>query len=222
MSVSRRALRITAPVRPNVRLDDLDTARAEDLSPAAYIDYVRLSGVDLTGRALDGVVVQDSDWDGVELSDATLREARFGDCRLTGLSATTLRFAKGELRHCEVGRSRFGFADLARAHLRTVRFEGCRFGFLDLSGATVADVVFEDCALDELELSGATAARVAFPGSRVESLALGLESARDLDLRGAEIGTLKGFRSLRGTVLDGAQVVQFAEVLARRLGAHVG
>lgn len=75
--------------------------------------------------------------------------------------------------------------------------------------------------LGTLDLTGATVRRLAFAGSRVEVVDVGVAVAEHLDLRGSQVATLNGIRTLAGVVLDEDQARWSAPLLAARLEALV-
>jgi uncharacterized protein YjbI with pentapeptide repeats len=214
-------LKITPPRTPTLNLIDLDVITASAVRPDTLIDYATLVGADLAGRDLYELRVQDCEWDYVDLSEAQLVNARISDTRFQNLTATTLRAPKAEFRNAEFLSSRIGAADLASAQFRNVAFTGCKLGYVNLRDAKIVDVRFDDCAIDELDLAGATLERVAFGTSQARTISINFESAKDFDLRTLAVEKLENIRSLRGVIIDDAQLMQFAATFAERLDAHV-
>jgi uncharacterized protein YjbI with pentapeptide repeats len=110
---------------------------------------------------------------------------------------------------------------LASAQLRSVLFNGCKLGYVNLRHANLVDVRFEECMIDELDLGSATVERVAFDTSQIGTISINVESAKDFDLRTLAVEKLDNIRSLRGVIIDEAQLRQFAATFARQLGTRI-
>jgi uncharacterized protein YjbI with pentapeptide repeats len=117
---------------------DVDWANAR--APRTTVTRVELRAARLTGA---------------ELAEATLRDARFFECRLD-------------------------MVGLRLARLERVVFRDCRMEEADLYGARLKDVLFERCTLREATLSGATLERCELRGCDLTGLrgAEALASAR--------------------------------------------
>jgi uncharacterized protein YjbI with pentapeptide repeats len=219
--MAKRTQQVAPPRLPALDLDELTPIGPDEVRPGRYLDYARLSGASLVDNDLAEIVVQESEWHDVDLSGVSLPDARFADTRLVDVTAASLDAPQAEFRNCEITGSRLGSLDLRNADLRCVRFDQCKLGFLALQRARLADVTFERCVIEDLDLTDATVERVAFAGSQAGALTVATRSARDLDLRGLELTTLRGTGSLNGLVIGEAQLGQFARVFAQQLGIRI-
>ncbi|UUV30982.1 pentapeptide repeat-containing protein [Amycolatopsis roodepoortensis] len=205
--------------RPSVERDDLES------EPAVFrgdfdFDSVRLDGGDQSGvrgggeiarsvvsdvslanSRLDRLTLSDVTFEGVDLSNAAIRElsARRVEilrCRAIGLgvaitSATDL--------YVENGRFDYASVTVERAKGPAV-FSGCSFREMVFSG-DLSRLTFVDC-----EFAGTEFAAV---------------SALDCDLRGSRLSDVRGLLTLRGAKITGEQAVSVAGILAAESGLSV-
>ncbi|HEY8589972.1 MAG TPA: pentapeptide repeat-containing protein [Naasia sp.] len=218
---SRRGTDRDEPKIEALRLPELEDADPDAVVADSYREAERLTGADLTGRALQRLVVDSSEWLEVEAGDADLSDSRFADSRLVRFRAPVLRAPGSEWRDVLIEDSRIGSAELREASLRSVRFVRCKLGYVGLRGATLMDVVVEDCIIDEFDLGGAEATRVAFRGSSATTLDVTSSRLRAVDLRGLEMTSLRGLPGLRGARVSGDQLMQLAPLLAAEQGITV-
>jgi uncharacterized protein YjbI with pentapeptide repeats len=178
---------------------------------------------------------------GLELTDVSAPGARFLDC---SLSASVI--AGGDLegstwRGGGLRQVRFVGTQLARSVWHGLELEGCALSGVELFGARLRkvvfrggllqgvnlrqarleDVVFEDCVLRDVDLGAANLQRVSFPGCRIERIDLAGMTARQMDVRGAQLGISRGLDRLRGVVIDHGQLMELAPMLAAELGLEV-
>jgi uncharacterized protein YjbI with pentapeptide repeats len=128
---------------------DLDDAQEPSLELGDLVDAV-VKDADWANQrpprlALKRVEVRQTRLTGAELSEATLTDVVFDDCRL---DLTTFRFAK----------------------LERVVFRDCRMAECDLFEATLTDVLFERCELREATFSGVKVRRVELRGCDLTGL----------------------------------------------------
>ncbi|HYZ55915.1 MAG TPA: pentapeptide repeat-containing protein, partial [Streptosporangiaceae bacterium] len=71
------------------------------------------------------------------------------------------------------------------------------------------------------DFGGATLKRASFPGSRLTRADFSRATLEKVDLRGADLEITAGYSSLRGAVINSAQLMAIAPMLARQLGIDV-
>jgi uncharacterized protein YjbI with pentapeptide repeats len=192
---------------------DFDVPEAEDDR-----DNERFGGVDLGGRDLTGATFSECGFVDVSLDDAELQGARFNDCILTRVNAPILRASRSSWRSVVIEHSRIGSGELYDSGVNAVHFSHCKIGYLNLRGSKLRDVLFTECTVDELDLGGATATRVAFDATPVRLLDVAGAALADVDLRGVDLGGIRGIDGLRGTTMTEFQLAQLSPLFA----AHVG
>jgi uncharacterized protein YjbI with pentapeptide repeats len=206
-----RALRLPQLVEPNPAELEIDDERERE----------RFVGVDLTGRDLMGIKFAECELDGVGLSDADLRSARFIETRLMRVNAPVLRAPRSTWRDVVIEQSRVGSGELFESGWRSVSIQHCKIGYLNLRASELIDVEFIDCVIDELDLGGGRATRVAFSGTSIASLDVARATLSDFDLRGAELRSIRGLESLRGATITELQLAELAPLLADHVGMIV-
>ena len=188
----------------------------------------------------------DGDYEGVEqvgldLTDVSAPGARFIDCRLassviTGgdLEASTWRggalsgvrlvgtqLARSVWHGIELENCALSGVELFGSRWRKIVVRGGMFQGVNLRQSRLEDVVFEDCVLRDVDFGGAGLLRVRFPGCRIEQADLTAMTARQVDLRGAQVNIARGLDRLRGVVIDHGQLMDLAPALAMQLGLEV-
>lgn len=210
----RGRVRPEPPRTRAVELPDLAPAPVGDLAGDMVVVAASVAGLDLGGRALRGLTLDECSVESCRLDGTDLTRARLLNCRLDRVEATESGLARSSWWAAQLGNSRIGAAEAYDTELSGVRISGCRLGFLNLRNSTLTDVLVEDCVIDELDVGGAELERVAVRGTRIGSLVLRSARLRDTDLRGAEIGALDGLDSLAGATLTSAQVLDLAPQFA--------
>jgi len=145
---------------------------------------------------LTDVVIRDADWANRRVARASLLRVELHTVRLTG-------------------------ADLAESTLRDVRFVGCR---LDLAAARLARlerVVFSDCRLEELDLYGSRLDDVLFERCVLREATISGVTAKRVELRGCDLGGLRGAEALRGMRMSWNDVLENAPLFAGVVGIEI-
>ncbi|MGH3280667.1 MAG: pentapeptide repeat-containing protein [Trebonia sp.] len=139
----------------------------------------------------------------VDLAESSLTDAWASDCVLAGVQAFSLTCRRLRLRNCK---------------LDSVNFRDCK----------LTDVSFEDCVLRDVDFGSATLTRVRFGGCTLVNADFTRVTCKDVDLRGAKLGTSDavpgikaGYDSLAGARIDHLQLMILAPLLAHHLGITV-
>jgi uncharacterized protein YjbI with pentapeptide repeats len=195
----------------------------------------------------------DGDYDRVLFSvrsftDTDAGGARFTECAFTGGTG----FDGGRLRRARLsdvwfGETRLVALDMAESSLtdvwfsgcvfagvqafscvgRRVLFRGCKLDSVNFRDCKLTDVVFEDCVLRDVDFASGKLARVRFAGSTLVGADFTRVECKDVDLRGARLGSdsvpgiKAGYDSLSGTRIDSLQLMTLAPLLAQHLGIKV-
>lgn len=209
------------PRVPHVQLGQLATGDFDLPEPEDDRDNERFGGVDLSGRDLTEVTFSECGFVDVSLDDANLLGARFNDCILTRVNAPVFRASRSSWRSVVIEHSRIGSGELYDAGVNAVQFSHCKIGYLNLRGSKLRDVLFTECTIDELDLGGSTATRVAFEDTPVRLLDVVGAALSDVDLRGAQLGGIRGIDSLRGTTMTEYQLAELSPLFAAHLGVTI-
>jgi uncharacterized protein YjbI with pentapeptide repeats len=187
-------------------------------------------------------------FDGLTFIDSDAAGARFTECAFVGGSGLDgVRLRRARLTDVWFGDTRFVAADLAESSLtdvwlsgcvlagvqafslvgRRVLLRGCKLDSVNFRDAKLTDVTFEDCVLRDVDFGSAKLLRVRFPGSQLSGLEFTHAACREVDLRGARLGTEEtpgikgGYDSLSGVRIDHPQLMTLAPLLAQHLGITV-
>jgi uncharacterized protein YjbI with pentapeptide repeats len=210
-----------APRHNPVTLRGLEPGGADDLLPGDALEGRALGDLDIAGRDLTELDVEDCTFETLTASDADLRGLRIRDSTIEVLDAPILRAPRSTWRGVRIASGRVGSAELYDSVLDDVRIVSAKLGFVNLRSTTMHDVTFEDCVIDELDLGSAQLDRVAFPGCTIRELSAGGARLRDVDLRGASLDGIGDASQLRGVVLGSDQVAVLATAFARAAGVVV-
>lgn len=194
---------------------------ASDLAERGLQERVRFCGLDLSGLDLSGSTFEECELQRLGISEANLQAAHWlrtvaGNLQIPALNAHRIGMRQVRLDAC-----RFGGADLAEAQLDNVVISGSKFTWLSLQRARLRDVLLRDCAIEELDLSQCRIERLAFENVKVGTMHCAGAKMRHVDLRGAQLQSLSGLESLRGTVVNPAQLQSLAELFAVHFGITV-
>jgi uncharacterized protein YjbI with pentapeptide repeats len=170
---------------------------------AADLDIAesRLVGCVLTAAVLERIRLTDVVVEGCELSGASLDEGaltrvELRDCRLSGLDLTDARLRDVRVVNCRLDGSSFRMVGTELVEFEDVNLEGADFTAAKLGGAR-----FFGCDLTGADFSHAD-----------------LRKAR---LHGSTLHDLKGAGSLKGVVIDSAQVFPLAPQVLKALAISV-
>jgi uncharacterized protein YjbI with pentapeptide repeats len=185
-----------------------DCLRADDTSwgPDTLADHARFSQC-----AFAGVTIEGGEW-----TRTTFADVRFTDSRLLAPDLSASHWRDAEVRGGIASGVQWIGADIRRTRFVEVKLDSVNF-----RDATLTDVVFTDCLLREADFAGATLVRVQFPGCTFERAEFGRVKLNDVDFRRARLELRSGWDSLRGAVIDSAQLVELAPAFAAHLGIRV-
>ena len=210
-----------APRLEALRFGELEASSGDELDAHGSFENLRISGADLGGRDLSGMVMRESVLDDVQAHETVFHGSTFSEVELTRFNAPVLTAPRVQWRDVTLSASRLGSAEMYEASFNSVRISGSKIGFINARGSNMLDVLFEDCSIDELDLSGSTLTRVSFFNTTVRSISLEHTKLTNVDLRGADFSQIDGYSALRGATLSSYQVSMLASSFATHLGVIV-
>ncbi len=179
-----------------VRLYDIDatktTVLALDMS-GVLLEKMGFLQAQLPRATARDMVAKQCDFSSTVLADGAFNRAEFINCRMTGVDFNKASVHDVLFRGCKLDMANFRFADVRR-----VQFIDCTFVESDFLNATLHDVRFESCALEKVVFDQA--------------------KCKQVDLRTSQLVELSGWSSLKGAVIDSAQLTAIAPYLASTLG----
>jgi len=175
-------------------LSDADMTSV-DVEESRFED-VELSRATLRGASLRDVVVERGSWANVDAKECGLTRVAFRGVRMTGA-----RFPTATIRDASFAECRLDFASFRFARLERVRFEDCRLVELDLYETRLESVAFDRCDLTKADLSKSTFSRC--------------------EMRDCELAGVASPERLRGVSMPWPDVVRSAVVLADAVGIRL-
>ena len=222
------------------------------MRPPQTLDDLRFAA-ELKAFGDDEPLEFDGDYDrvlfaGRTFADADAGGARFTECAFTegsGFDGGQLR--RGRLSDVWFAQTRLVAVDLAESSWtdawfngcvfagvqafaitgRRVLLRGCKLDSVNFRDSKATDVTFQDCVLRDVDFASARLTRVRFPGCTLVNADFTRVTCKDVDLRGARLGTESdpgikaGYDSLAGAAIDGLQLMTLAPHLAHHLGITV-
>ena len=210
------------PVISAVVLADLTDVTAAEVHDGDQREAERYEAGDFAGADLEFTSFTACAFHRSDLDGARLRGAHFAEVTMTELDVAELTAPRSSWRSVQVSGSRIGAAELYESHWRSVEIIGSKLGYLNARTSVWQDVIFRDCVIDELDLGSATISRLAFEQCEIRTLDLARARCTDLDLRGAQLQTIKGLGGLAGAWISDHQLTELAPLLAAHLKIDIG
>jgi uncharacterized protein YjbI with pentapeptide repeats len=143
------------------------------------------------------------------------------DSLLSASFATSLVAARSSWRRVRIENARWGSAELFDAEFESVILSGGKIDFLNLRGAKLTDVLIENAQITELDLASFIGTRVTIRNCRIDTIDFTRATCLDVDLRETTFARVIGIQGMRGAILNGVQLAEFAPVMAGLLGIRV-
>jgi uncharacterized protein YjbI with pentapeptide repeats len=165
--------------------------------------------------------------DGTGFDGARLRRSRFSDAWFAQARLVAVDLAESSLTDAWFSGCVFAGVQAFSVIGRRVLLRGCKLDSVNFRDTRLTDVVFEDCVLRDVDFGSAKLTRVRFPGCQLVGADFTRTTCRDVDLRGARLGSESvpgikaGYDSLAGTRIDNLQLMTIAPLLAQHLGITV-
>ncbi len=176
---------------------------------------------DLAGQRAEGVAFLGCRFQRSRLDELELPRARFSECLLAEVHATSIDVRDSVWRDCLLADGRIGALAAPGASWTSVRIRGGKLNFVDLSGSRLRHVVFEGCSIGELDLGEAQVRSVRFVGCHLDVLIVEGARLTEVDLSGADLRGLRGIGNLRGATVSREQLIDLAPLLAAHVGLSV-
>lgn len=199
----------------------LSPGTSEQLQTELLHETARFRGLDISGMDLSDSTFEECELDQLTAHDTQFRSTRWLRTAVSGMNAPVLRASRTVLREVSFEACRLGAAELYDATLDNVVFSNSKITWLNFGSSTVKDVLIRDCTIDELDLGQAKLERVLLENVRVGSVNFSGARMRQVDLRGAQLRSISGLESLRGTVITPEQLQALAELFAEHHGIAV-
>ena len=197
------------------------TTHDGDLEDEGHYDGVLFSGLTFEGSNADLSRFVECAFSDVTLDDVALRKARLSDLWLRDVRLLSADLAGSSwLDSTFIACSGAGIQAFDGSFQRVV-FSECKLDSWNFRGATLRGVTFDRCLLRDTDFGGANLKQVKFPGCTLTRTDFSRVTLDTVDLRGAELDITAGYESLRGAIMNTAQLMSIAPVLARQIGIVV-
>nr|WP_238420762.1 pentapeptide repeat-containing protein [Streptomyces taklimakanensis] len=185
-------------------------------------DTLRFDGDDFRDVDCGGAGFTECAFTSVSFTGGRCRRVRFNDVWFHTVRWVGTDLVETSWMDAEVVSGMLAGVEVHGSALRRVTFFNCKFDSVNVRAATLRDVHFVDCLLRDVDLAEARLDGVTFPGSTLDGVRFDGARMKGVDLRGAvALGVASGHGSLRGAIVDGAQLLDLAPALARELGIEV-
>jgi uncharacterized protein YjbI with pentapeptide repeats len=197
------------------------TASDGVLEDEGHYDGVLFSGLTFEGSNADLARFMECAFADVTLDQVALRKARLSDVWLRDVRLLSADLASsGWVDSTFIACSGAGIQAYDTSFQRVV-FSECKLDSWNFRGASLRGVVFDRCLLRDTDFGGASLKQVKFPGCTLTRADFSRATLDRVDLRGAELDITAGYESLRGSIMNTAQLMSIAPVLAQQIGIQV-
>ena len=210
-------MKIALPRLPLV-LENIDPTLVDD---GASLERCHLEDMDLTGSSLRSVSLDEvklervlfprASLENLSVQDAILKSCDMSATQCSGLSFLRVAIdggrmsgwdcSRGTLRDVVFTNCKLDMANFRFAKLTLVKFVGCIFTDADFLNGELSDVYFEDCLLERTEFNQCT--------------------MKNVDLRTSQLVEIRGWKYLKGAIIDNVQLMSAAPYLAGEVGIRV-
>ncbi|MEU3765851.1 pentapeptide repeat-containing protein [Amycolatopsis keratiniphila] len=179
----------------------LDGGEQDGARGGGEIAHSLVSDVSLANARLDRLTLSNVVFEGVDLSNAAIRELSARRVEILRCRAIGLGVAITSATDLYVENARFDYASVTVERVKgSVVFSGCSFRETVFSG-DLSRLTFVDCDFTETEFAATAAV--------------------GCDLRGSRLSGVRGLLTLRGAKITGEQAVSVAGILATESGLSV-
>jgi len=189
-------------------------------------DHIALEGsllerTDFSGQSASDVRLDQSRLAHVDLTTTALSRSVLEDVLIVGGSWANTRTAEMRLRRVAFEGVRMTGADLSSASLKDVAFSDCRIDLGSFRFAKLAQVSFERCQLDEIDFYGAELQSVMFVDCLMRRAVWADATLTRCEMRGTDISGAGNPERLRGVRMPLADVLASAVELAAAAGVEI-
>jgi uncharacterized protein YjbI with pentapeptide repeats len=169
----------------------------EDLSvERSHIVHAQFTAAECARLRLTDVLVENTDFSGTDLDEATFTRVVFRDCKMSGVV-------------------------LSRSSLRDVVLTGCRLNEANFRMSASSSVVFEGVDLRQADFYAASMGGTRFFDCDLTAAQFSKTDASGVRFHGSKLSELKGAQSLSGAVIDSSQVYPVALGLLSELHVQI-
>lgn len=157
----------------------------------------------------------------VNCSQVRLEKTNFADVEFLNCDVTAASFAEASWRRVLLQDCRGSGMQLPGSTLKDVTFSSCKLDLANFRFAKLHNVRFQDCQLSEADFYAAELRSVEFRHCSLQKTQFSEAKLHQVDLRSSNILGLAGIASLSGAIIDSAQLLGIAPLLAAELKIRV-
>lgn len=157
----------------------------------------------------------------VNATQAKLEKTSFSDVVLVNCDLIATALPEASWCRVAIKNSRCSGLQLQPSTLKDVTFTGCKLNLANFRLSKLTNICFADCVLDEADFYAAELQNVVFMNCTLDKTEFSSAKLRRVDFRTSDIIGVKGIGSLAGAIIDSAQLVTLAPLLASVLKIEV-
>jgi uncharacterized protein YjbI with pentapeptide repeats len=208
-------LQVTPPKIPP--RNGLEPADIRFLKTDSSLEQVSITG-DAAGSIAKNLRLDEALLERVNLMEAKLEKMGLSDVIIKGCDLSAARAPESSWVRTHVWGGRVSGIDLSRSTLKDVTFEDCKMDMANFRYARLARVRFVSCMLTDADFQGAELHDVIFEDCHLERVEFSAARLKNVNASGSQLINLRGWRSLKGLMLDSAQLMDVAPQMALALG----
>ncbi len=157
----------------------------------------------------------------VNVTQARLERTSFSDVEFVNCALIASEFPDSSWRRVAVKGSRCSGLQLQTSTLKDVTFNDCKLNLANFRFSKLTNVCFKDCILDQADFYQSELKNVAFLNCVLDKAEFSASKLKQVDFRSSEITGILGIKSLAGAIIDSAQLMALAPILANELMIEV-
>lgn len=213
---SGKVVKLALPkIHATVTLTRIDESQ---MVPETSLEQVRLDTVDLGGRHIGNLSLDESVLEKVLLLEAKLDKISLLDVVMKSCDLSAAKCSESSMIRARFDGGRLIGVDLSRSTLKDVIFEDCNLNMANFRSAKLMRVHFINCTMHETDFQMAELRDVAFQASSLEKVEFAHCKLRNVDARSSRLFDIRGWQSLHGLIIDPVQLTEIAPQLAVELG----
>lgn len=197
------------PAKLNLLGDFAAQVKKDETILAVMINDADISGFKIKNLALSEVNASD-----VNFSQAVLEQTNFIDCIFKRCEFTAAVLASASWQRIAINNGRFSGLQIYNSVLKDVIFEDCKMNLVNFRNSKLKDLQFKNCDLTEADFYDAQLQNVSFENCTLFKTEFSGAALKKVDLRTSDISNIFGVGSLGGAIIDSAQLMNLAPVLA--------
>jgi uncharacterized protein YjbI with pentapeptide repeats len=209
----------------NMTLPDIPTTLAPGtarmIAHEANLEELHFKHLDLTAVKATNLSLSEVVLEKCMLVEAYMEKLRATDVRIEDSDLSAANCTDASLIRVTFTKGRMAGLNVSGGLVRDVIFTGCKLDLANFRHTKLTRVQFVDCSFIETDFIGAELNQVSFAACTLEKTAFDQCKAKDVDLRGAQIVSLSGWQSLKGSTIDVMQLMSVAPQIALELGLKV-